>query len=374
MAKKFLYQEIRSQIIRRIQTGEYPEGSRIPNTRELADEFCTTPITISKAIQQLVQEGIIERAPRRGSFVSPMRLWDSRRKPDVITRMVGAILFDDTLFWAKAIGGIEDALNEDGFHMVLCNDGGSFQKARQYVDDLCHKGIDGFIFAPIGCPTKEEYEARNGELIRHIESRDVPVLLFHRYVESTKCSVITADNYGDTRDMINEFLKTGIRHPVCISHYHTSVAREREQGFCDALRERGFEDPESRVFNLHPTHQRIGLENQEEIRRILLADEDIDGIFGIYLDVIDMIRRIAKNEAKLASRLFRFASYEFLDPDMSEESVDTSVIQPIYDMGNLAGQMILRKIDDWRHISMRFVVPSRLKVRSDQGIVHTPIE
>lgn len=67
--KPTLYRQIRENIERRILTGEWPPGHRIPFEHELTARYHCSRMTVSKALSELVQAGLIERRRRAGSFV-----------------------------------------------------------------------------------------------------------------------------------------------------------------------------------------------------------------------------------------------------------------------------------------------------------------
>jgi GntR family histidine utilization transcriptional repressor len=64
-----LHQRIRSDIERRILSGEWNPGYRIPFEHELMAEYDCARMTVSKALSALTDAGLIERHRRAGSFV-----------------------------------------------------------------------------------------------------------------------------------------------------------------------------------------------------------------------------------------------------------------------------------------------------------------
>lgn len=66
-----LHLQIAEHLERRITGGELRDGERLPNTVELAAEYGVTPVTVQKSLQRLVELDLLERAPRRGTFVKP---------------------------------------------------------------------------------------------------------------------------------------------------------------------------------------------------------------------------------------------------------------------------------------------------------------
>lgn len=65
-----LEQRIRGDIERRIHSGEWPPGTRIPFEHELVATYGCARATVSKALEGLARAGLIERRRRAGSFVA----------------------------------------------------------------------------------------------------------------------------------------------------------------------------------------------------------------------------------------------------------------------------------------------------------------
>lgn len=65
-----LEQRIRSDIERRIGSGELRPGDRIPFEHELVVAYGCSRATVSKAVEALAKAGLVERRRRAGSFVA----------------------------------------------------------------------------------------------------------------------------------------------------------------------------------------------------------------------------------------------------------------------------------------------------------------
>jgi GntR family histidine utilization transcriptional repressor len=63
------YKQIRLDIERRILTGEWPPGHRIPFEHQLMTRYGCSRMTVSKALSELAQAQLIERRRRAGTFV-----------------------------------------------------------------------------------------------------------------------------------------------------------------------------------------------------------------------------------------------------------------------------------------------------------------
>lgn len=65
-----LYLQLGSDIRQKILSGEYPIGSKIPTEQELCDKYDVSRITVRRAIQDLVEDGLLEKVRGKGTFVA----------------------------------------------------------------------------------------------------------------------------------------------------------------------------------------------------------------------------------------------------------------------------------------------------------------
>jgi GntR family histidine utilization transcriptional repressor len=64
-----LHSQILADVEQRIFSGQWPPGYRIPFEHELAQRYGCSRMTVSKALTQLANAGLIERRRKAGSFV-----------------------------------------------------------------------------------------------------------------------------------------------------------------------------------------------------------------------------------------------------------------------------------------------------------------
>ncbi|QJX10025.1 GntR family transcriptional regulator [Rhizobium brockwellii] len=70
-----IYIQLQKKLLDAIHGREFEQGSRFPSERELSEKFGTSRVTMRKAIDRLVQMGVLERRPRSGTYL-PERLFD----------------------------------------------------------------------------------------------------------------------------------------------------------------------------------------------------------------------------------------------------------------------------------------------------------
>ncbi|WP_433233390.1 GntR family transcriptional regulator [Micromonospora sp. CA-248260] len=65
-----LWRRIRQDILDRIDAGLLKPGDKLPTTKELADQYDTSGVTVRKAIEILIEAGVLEGRQGIGVFVA----------------------------------------------------------------------------------------------------------------------------------------------------------------------------------------------------------------------------------------------------------------------------------------------------------------
>ncbi|MGO4706806.1 histidine utilization repressor [Microvirga sp. 2MCAF38] len=69
-----IYAEIQRDVERKIMSGAWPPGHRVPSEAELVAQYGCSRMTANKAMSNLAASGMIVRRRRSGSFVGPPRV------------------------------------------------------------------------------------------------------------------------------------------------------------------------------------------------------------------------------------------------------------------------------------------------------------
>lgn len=64
-----IYRQLREKIVNLIIEGELKEGEAIPSVRQVANEYRINHLTVSKAYQELVDDGLLQKRRGLGMFV-----------------------------------------------------------------------------------------------------------------------------------------------------------------------------------------------------------------------------------------------------------------------------------------------------------------
>jgi GntR family transcriptional regulator len=64
-----IYRQLRDRVVHMILDGVLKEGDPLPSVRYVAAEYRVNPLTVLKAYQELVDEGLVEKRRGLGMFV-----------------------------------------------------------------------------------------------------------------------------------------------------------------------------------------------------------------------------------------------------------------------------------------------------------------
>jgi GntR family transcriptional regulator len=64
-----IYRQLRDRVVHMILDGLLQEGDPLPSVRNVAAEYRVNPLTVLKAYQELVDEGLVEKRRGLGMFV-----------------------------------------------------------------------------------------------------------------------------------------------------------------------------------------------------------------------------------------------------------------------------------------------------------------
>jgi LacI family transcriptional regulator len=150
------------------------------------------------------------------------------------THTIGMIVPDiGNPFFPSVVRGAEDAAQKHGYNLLLCNSDDSLDKEEKAVELLLSKRVDGILLTKAA----EDFRAPLRQMIKEV---NIPfVLVMRTYPKLTKDAVIT-DDYHGAYEAVSHLARAGRKRIALISGpLKVSNAKERWQGFVDALKAEG---------------------------------------------------------------------------------------------------------------------------------------
>lgn len=236
-----ILQDIREQI----QNQRLGPGDRIPTERELSEVYSVSRPTVTKALQQLQYEGLVERRAGSGTFVS--RLDDIPEKR--ITRHLGLLIprLGVTEIFEPICARIAQ-LSRGNFFSLLWSDSTAhdIKTAPEELENSClhyiEQGVDGLFFVPLELvPSWKDTNKRITEIIS--EAKIPTVLLDSDYLSFPHRSaydLVGIDNIRAGFFASEHYLDQGVnRVDYLYRPYSASTIEHRLQGCRIALSQRG---------------------------------------------------------------------------------------------------------------------------------------
>ncbi len=234
-----LYQQIARTIQNEIET--HPDLVRIDTETKLAERFQVGVSTIKRALNELVVQGLIQRVPGKGTFVS------ERHADDASTRLtaseseshgvVGVVIpgIGDP-FATRMLGGILTGLHEAG-QLALVGFSDDQQDRESNALRKMRKHVDGLIVFPA------EGEMYNDELLRLKVDR-FPFVVLDRGLPGIDVPCVASNHSEITRRATRFLIDRGHQEVVFVaaSSLHpisTQSITLRIEGFREAVEATG---------------------------------------------------------------------------------------------------------------------------------------
>ena len=273
------------------------------------------------------------------------------------TRTLALIVPDiQNSFWTTVARGVEDAAQSRGYSVFLCNTDENAEKQRHYLEVVISQRADGVIIAP------SDNKVENLALLR---KRRIPTVVMDRYIDGWDVDTVMGDSVSASRALVKHLISLGHTRIAMISGPRTtSTSTDRILGYRIALAEAGIPyDPNMVLIGEYRsisgerlTHQL--LEKEEAPTAIFAANNVIalgviDALSAHGLRVPQDMALVCFDDLPNTSRLFPFL---------------TVAVQPAYDLGANAAQLLLSRLESDQFPPPRHVIlPTRLIIRHSCG-------
>ncbi len=309
----------------------------MPTIRDVAKRAGVAPITVSRVINNSdyvsdKTRARVEKAIDELGYI-PNLLGPSLRFKQ--THTLALVLTDITNpFWTKVTRGVEDTASKSGYNVILCNTDESETKQKEYLLLLLKRQVDGILLVP----TSSDHRP-----IETIQNQNVPVVVLDRYVPEIQVDIVRADSENGAYRLVQHLLALEHQHIAVLSGpQQVSTARDRVAGYRRAMTEAGLSDVDKRIFWGQFT-QPAGYEMAQQA---LQTHPRPTAIFAannfIAAGAMQALHEIGLHVPEDAALVtFDNASHAWiLNPFF------TAAIQPAYEMGCRACELLLDRLSD----------------------------
>jgi LacI family transcriptional regulator len=307
--------------------------------RDVAEKAGVSVSTVSHVINEtrFVSEGTRARvlAAMEELSYKPNRLARSLRRKDKATHTLGLLIPDSTNpFFAEVLRGIEDASFDAGYSVILCNSDDDPDKELNYLNVLLSKQVDGIVLVSAGThkSSLELLSRRNGK-----------VVMVDREIEGADLDSVVVDNEEGGYAAVQYLLDLGHQRIGCITGPSPlTPSAGRSQGYHQALQQVGIPLDDALVVagDFRPQSGYTGA------KKLLAPPSPPTAIFACN-DMMAVGAMRAINEAGLRVPA-DISVIGFDDIALASFTIPplTTVAQPSYEMGMLAAEVLLQRLQD----------------------------
>jgi GntR family transcriptional regulator, arabinose operon transcriptional repressor len=239
---KPLYQTIVDRLSRELASGRYKPGQKFPSEAALVKKFNVSRITVTRAVRELQQRGLVDRVAGSGTYVrSPVQ----RPRENLLFGLIIPNLGDTEIF-EPICQGIAASPDASGHGLLWGHADSRAASKEEQALQLCHqciaRGVSGVFFAPL--ELSEGSAEVNRRTMKLLKKAGIPVVLLDRRPEEMaeeasireRCDLVGIDNHRAGFLATEHLLRLGARRLGFIGYQNqASTVKARIRGFKDAL-------------------------------------------------------------------------------------------------------------------------------------------
>lgn len=256
-------------------------------------------------------------------------------------------------FYSEVVRGIDAVARQHGYFMLLCDTGADPGRERSYFDMLRRHRADGAI-----CLDPDTVQHALAE-----DSGTLPWVACCEFDTDMGVPFVGIDNYRAAGDAVRHLLSRGHRKIGLISSDDGYLyARQRQQGYLDALREAGVTPRAAWCRNVYSLDYAAGAVAAAELAQQNHADAP-DAIFAVSdtlaIGAINGLRSVGKRTPDDVA----VVGFDDISVAAQIDPPLTTIAQPMRELGETAARLLLKRLADPAASVPGVLLPHRLVVR-----------
>lgn len=251
-------------------------------------------------------------------------------------RTLGVVVADlSNSFYSKVIKGVEKVASENSYNVFVCNTDEEVGKEEEYIRVLLQNQVSGLVIATVGSDVRL-FQSYIDSGIPFVFIDNLPSLDDH-------FNLVAIDNAKASRSITQHLVDQGHRKIAMMTGpLNQSTSSERMLGFRKCLEENGI-TPEERWIGVGTFKQEYGyrmmrewLLNEDRPTAVLAANDFL--MYGAIKAIYERGLKIPEDIA--------VACFDANDETGLISPGITAIIQPAYEIGSIAAEIIMRREHD----------------------------
>lgn len=320
-----IYLSLASTMRQAIADRTYGPGDMIASEHELARREKVSRVTVRRASDVLIQEGLVERRPGKGLFV---------RAQDILPRALTIQVVAGNLAWEpclQAARGVQTAAREQRALVQLHDAHGNEAEDIEMIRQLPDSGAHGAVIVAL-------HSAAFVEALYGLKVRGFPFVLVDQRLRDLEVPSVMADNHGGGHAIGKHLIDLGHRRIAFVGDLVADTVQARMHGLRDAVSDAGLPFDRSLIVDLRPD-DRLSDWTPQVIAQTLPLLQRADRPTAIFASCDAVARAVYQAARTVGLELPRDLSIAGFDDDPLAALLTptlTTVKQPFAEMGREA--------------------------------------
>ncbi|MDO8683483.1 MAG: GntR family transcriptional regulator [Armatimonadota bacterium] len=331
------YRRVKQILFQQITEGGLKPGDRIISERALAESLGISRLTVSRAIGELVNEGLLKRRHGSGTYVADWR----SRTPTVKTGHIGLVLPHTTdVPSSELIRGVTTALRGTGYHTIFADSGNKLEQEAELLNSLRKDQVDGLIIMPVD-------HVADIPIFQEMTYSGLPFVFVDRFVPNVECDYVVTDNHWASFQATKWLIERGhqrIAH-FTIFNSKSSVVCQRLQGYFDALTHFGIpHDPD--LLCPPSVYEHRVLAYKHALSYVRNLPEPATAVFAMNDTVVwSTLQAVADLGLRMPEDV-EMAGFFDSGGHVGINASFLKVVQPFFEMGRTAAEILIDAINN----------------------------
>lgn len=305
--------------------------------KDIAKELGISPSTVSRAlkdhpdISEPTKKAVQELAEKYNYSPNAVALSLRSKKTNVIGVIIPEIVH---FFFSSVISGVEQIAEQNGYSVMVCQSGESFEREVKNVNTMISSRIDGVLIS-MSKHTKDFQHFYN------LQKENIPIVFFDRVCPDIRVDRVIVDDYVGAFAAVEHMIERGCKRIAYLSApRHLLIALNRWNGYKNALTKHKISYDEDLVIDCDDRETAL-----KEVPALFETNNPPDGIFAVNdytaTGVITALRKLGKRipEDVAVAGYSNSLVAQVIDPSL------TTVDQHGVTIGNMAAKLLIDRIE-----------------------------